>query len=189
MDIFYTGDWQRYHFWMINEVVPNANLAKIYTNMFEIIDMTPYIPHITDDMNRVKDAIYMRQNWFRENNCILEIPDNKICCGYCSVFELLVSFAKRIDKEWLGHGGEDHPELIFSVFMDNLYLTHYTNDILRNPIESENMQSRIARFVSNDVSDYGVGGLFPLYDRCESQKGKSLWHQMMPWLKENSDNW
>lgn len=169
--------------WVSSQVLSRYEKNK-YSKLLHFLSETPFCYVIQGDRNRVKDAIFMRRTWADENNVIFDVPDNEIYNGSCSVLEMLVSFAKRIDKEWTGVESDDHPEQIFAIFMTNLELDVYSDDRY-NPNIVEDI---VYKWMYGKIKRNGEGGLFPLYDKKSrhiDQRNKEMWLQMMPWINEN----
>lgn len=180
--------WREEYFkWMVSEVL-DARLRENYSILMNTLYDIEYKPLTNGDQNRVQDALYMRECWLSDNGITLEDCYRKFYCGEkstCSVLELLVSFAKRIDKEWISSDNEDHPEVIFALFLENLGLDTCTDArIARFGLWL--IRDIVNRWMDGKISRNGEGGLFPLYKRTSTdQRGKELWSQMMPWISEN----
>lgn len=177
--------WMLYMYWMCENVkLPCAR----YEMLAKLLHNIPFRSPIRSDKNRISDAIKMRQEWCSENEVIFDIPDNMICNGSCSVLELLVSFARRIDRDFTSVSVDDEPYIMFDHFLENLDLYRFTDSAFSKNEDRvyDYIIQIINRWMDGDIDSRGHGGLFPLeYHEDADQSGKSLWDQMMPYLGEN----
>lgn len=172
-------DWTYYMKDLCQEVCIDH---RQFSKLVSVLHSTPFTPKIKKDRNRVSDAICMRNRWCRDNDIVFDLPDNEICDGTCSVLELLVSFASRIDMEYTSTTREDHPEIMFWHFLENLELNNQANC----NFDEFKVEKILKRFIDGKINKNGHHGLFPLvYHKDVDQRGKELWDQMMPYIGEN----
>lgn len=141
-----------------------------YTKLFQRLFDTPFDPVLEADEARIDDGLEVRGRWYRS------IPDFP-----CSVLEVLLALADRMDSEYVGDPSEEGTNDIFYLFLDNLGLLYYTdrryNDLAIDNILEIWMERR---FHSN-----GDGSIFPLKYTRENQRDCSLWSQMQSYIIEN----
>ena len=125
------------------------------------------------DENRVYDGLELRCDFF---GCDVG-PDKP-----CSVLEMLVAFAIRIDNEYVGDCGKEQPELIFWEMIKNLGLDRYHDHAIRySDVEIDHI---VSDWMDRRIDYNGRGGLFPLKHTNRDQRDLELWVQMQEYVNE-----
>lgn len=129
------------------------------------------------DQNRAIDGINLRVDY--EEECLNDVYN---VSGKCTVLEMLVGLACRIETDIMGEPGEDDPERWFELFLSNLGLLAYTDD----HYDENQVQMILDDWMKRRISRNGQGGLFPLKDPyCKDQRHVEIWQQMQSYLLEN----
>ena len=159
-------DWLCHLMRAENEDIPL--LMHLYHRNFEY----PF----ANDMNRAQDGIDLRGRFLFEEHCESPLREGVPC----SILEMLVALAVRCDREITGVTGEDRPQNIFWMMIDNLGLKRAENWYEVDMI----LDIWMRRKYQKD----GKGGLFPLKKSSADQRKVEIWYQMGAWIYENFDD-
>lgn len=173
---------QNYFEWLCEMVHVDQGDRSWWILLKDLHNKTFYslIPH---DENRIYDGLELREDYMRE----LWYPKYEEIEGDCSVLEMLIGLARRMDYETVDPYNDDEPSHIvywFWEMIDNLGLIvfddesyverggmHYVSHILNNLVERKYSRS-------------GRGGLFPLLHNRKDQRRIEIWYQMSAYLLE-----
>lgn len=168
-------EWSKYGNWLIEKI--NNRHSHKYTKLLHFLHESPFIAYLDRDEDRLEDGIMLRDEFCSENKVPIYIFDYQ----YCTVLEMLVALALRIDNEWNGDPGEEHPEKIFWEMLKNLKLDKFTDQKFDNDRVLEILGIWITRGFDYD----GNGSIFPLKDTNRDQRNCEIWKQMQEYLSEN----
>lgn len=160
-----------YKIYLLREyMIEDQQYSKLLDRLFD----TPFVAILSSDINRVDDGLYLRTEYPRRISEVLqEYP--------CSVLEVLIALAKRMDIEYVGTPGLDRTHDIFYLFLDNLGLLYYNNRRYREREVYDILDTWMRRkFLSN-----GEGSIFPLHRCIRDQRNNSIWSQMQSYIIEN----
>ena len=134
------------------------------------------------DENRALDGENLRVRFFYESHTL---DDNyeEFLFEPCSVLEMLVALAFRMEKEYLMDwrpGTRDRTSERFWMLIDNLG----TDDNWSTKIDAK-VQHYVEQFLDRDYRFDGAGGLFPLKNCHEDQRNIEIWSQMQAYIMEN----
>ena len=139
------------------------------------------VPH---DENRASDGIELREEYLKEIN----YPRFVDICGECSVFEMLIGLARRMDFEtgdpYDFENSVDRTSYWFWEMIDNLDLIAFDDDSYVEYNGMDEVPKIIENFLERNYSRDGVGGLFPIYRSKEDQRKVEIWYQMNQYLNE-----
>ena len=145
-----------------------------------------FVPLIERDENRALDGLDLRDQfieseWYNQRD---EIE------GECTVFEMLVALAQRMDFETTGaydenSMGSDRTAYWFWEMTDNLGLTAYDDDSYVDLDGTTYVEQIIDEFVNREYDYDGTGGIFPLKHAEKDQRNVEIWYQMSAYLYEN----
>lgn len=165
----------------LNYLIWRGHLERmdLYSRLFSELHNIEFRWIIDRDGNRAADGVELRDDY--------EIPD--AYCGIidyfldrsCSVLEMLIGLAIRVDNDIIGDPAEEHPEKFFMEMIENLGLDRYTN--LR--FDDVAIHRRIDRWMERKFTSHGLGGLFPVYHDQRDQRDLEIWDQMNSYLNEN----
>jgi hypothetical protein len=99
----------------------------------------------------------------------------------CTVLEMLVALAQRLDSDIMGQPDIDETYYWFWLFIDNLHLRKFTDD----RFDEYQVRYIIEDWLNNRITFNGDGGLFPLKCPVRNQSSLPVWQQMSDYLKEN----
>jgi hypothetical protein len=105
--------------------------------------------------------------------------------GPCTVLEMLIGVAQRLDWELQGGRFERPASDWFWVLIDNLDLTWCENLEYSKPDSRAEVEFKVVRLLERGYSEDGNGGLFPLKSPKKDQRRVEIWYQMSAWVIEN----
>ena len=180
--------WDTYRDWLLEEVRftgnrklerPNRRLNILLPSDYELLMRTLHDIDfkwvIERDENRMKDGLALRYDFF---------DDNDIDGGFvrpCSVLEMLIGFAIRLDCEYIGDPGDPDPMDIFWKMICNLGLWMYDNDNFNEFAVEEKVDIWLKRGFRSD----GFGGIFPLKNVTFDCRNEEIWKLAMAYITEN----
>ena len=141
---------------------------------------------VKNDENRYQDGLYLRVQFTDEYNYAPEDICH-ILDGPCTVLEMLVAFAIRIDSEimWDPDVG-DRTAFWFWKMLENagLDLRRFSDEYFDKDciVELEDLLNRV---LSRHYDKFGNGGFFPISSYQKNFQRTELWHQMHFWISEN----
>lgn len=185
MDYSYEYDIERDYFNWLCELVHIDQIERSYWLLAKDMHRKEFIAYIDHDENRASDGIELREEYLRtvDYNGYLDM-DRK-----CSVFEMLVALAQRMDFEttdpndW--HDTGDTTSYWFWEMIENLGLMEF-DDSSYVELEGQTYVDWILDgFINRQYEANGEGGLFPLKGVCEDQREVEIWYQMNAYLYEH----
>lgn len=150
------------------------------TDFFWLIEM---------DENRAMDGLYLRNRYEHEGG-----TDGYN--GPCTVLEVLIALADRIDMVLDEVDGEFRVPIYFWEMLDNLGLTKYTDGSIigtesgygysleKDDLERDDIDYILERWMNRKYDSDGYGGLFPLRNPKEDQRDVELWYQASAYIIE-----
>ena len=148
-----------------------------YSRMLEFLLQYEFKPILNDDRNRAADGIWFRVLYFQ--NAGIDMPEEAIRAAPCSVLEMMVALAVRMDYI-AGDPGMDQTAKWFWMMIDNLDLTVATDE----NFNKDYIISCIDRWLCRLLEPNGVGGAFPLRNPMSDQRYTSIWTQMNEYILE-----
>ena len=139
------------------------------------------VPH---DENRASDGLELREEDLR---CI-NYPRYITISGECSVLEMLIGLARRMDFE-TGNPYDfddsiDRTSYWFWEMIDNLGLIAFDDESFVDYNGMKNVGKIVEKFLDRGYSRNGNGGLFPVVYSSEDQRRVEIWYQMNQYLNE-----
>lgn len=170
--------WEEYRSSMCAQL---GNMATRMSKMLKLLHSIPFRYMIKMDRNRVANAVYYRNQWMSDHSVVLDVPDNFIMDGSCSILELLFTFALKIDREYTSEDFIDHPEIFFWEFIENLNL----NRQLNSNFDEKYVRGVIDTFITRSYeADGRHGNIFIINDPDYDLRELQLWDQMQIYLTE-----
>lgn len=165
----------------LNYLIWKGHLERmdLYSKLFLELHNMEFVWEIERDENRAADGVDLRDDY--------EIPDeysgmiDDFMDRPCSVLEMLIGLAIRVDNDIVGDPAEAHPEKFFMEMIENLGLDKYTN--LR--FDDGAVHIRVDRWMDRKFTSHGLGGLFPVYHDQRDQRNLEIWDQMNSYVNEN----
>lgn len=173
--------WLDYGDWLVQKV---GFERKGYGSLMELMHVTPFTYRIERDRNRAEDGRYLRNEFAEEIGADPEMvvlwhesPD------MASVLEVLVALACRLENEYIGDPGSNHPEVIFWEMLCNL---GFDTPRARNAHFRMHYCYEILMYWTGRMYDRrGNGGLFPMRRTRRDQRKLEIWDQAMEYVSEN----
>lgn len=165
-----------YFAWLV-DLVEGAG----YTKLLEHLHKTTYIWRMPNDENRADDGEALRSRFLYEANYTnYDLPEKE-----CSVFEMLVALASRINDILIDIEGDDDTAKWFWMLLENLDLAGFSDNVIENHKVLDDINHYIGVFMERRYFRNGDGGLFPLKKAKENQRNVEIWYQMSAYLEEN----
>lgn len=135
---------------------------------------------IENDENRAEDGKELRRYFLEESSKDYDSIDP--ISGPCSVLEMLVALADRIDGDlmWDYDLGKRTDEW-FWMMVFNLEL----EDQIDFQFDQNYTDEIITRFLDREYDSDGKGGIFPLNSTENDQRKQEIWYQMQEYVQEN----
>ena len=162
-----------------------CNLASVersgytYYFLFNDLHLIDFFTKIERDNNRVEDGLQLRKEFGCED----------ILTGPCSVLEMIIALARRMDGIMYDNEIGPEPDYWFWRMMENLGLDRYFDceEYISEDKNSE-IQNIICTLLERRYSWNGRGGLFPLKDNgyLKDQRKVEIWYQMQSYLVEEN---
>lgn len=156
---------EKYFRWLLNYLGDCSNYTKLLKHLY-LID---YVCTIPLDKNRAEDGINLRSTFC--NNYIFKNSN-------CSMLELLIGIAIRIENDFMATEYCDRTSKWFWSMIESLGLNLYTND----NYSEEKVDQIIFRFLNHQYLPNGRGSLFYVPRNGVDFRNLQLWDQMNYWL-------
>ena len=159
---------------------------KEYGRLLLYLHETEFYSLVPNDDNRGVDGEQLRNHYFdevgptRPPSLPNDIPD-----GPCTVLEMIIGVAFRLEFELLGGQYERPAADWFWVLIDNLGLTGYTDQKMGYGIYILEVKAAVECLLERRYLEDGDGGLFPLKRPIKDQRRVEIWYQMSAWVIEN----
>lgn len=139
---------------------------------------TEYHAVIDNDDSRIGDGFLLRDIYVNNEWC--HDDANRLYRMPCSVLELLIGVAYRIENELAQSEYEKTMDEVFYDLLDNLDILYLDDAHFKTSVVAE----RVDVFMNRTYNPNGHGGLFPLNTTDRDQTRVELWNQMHAWLVE-----
>ena len=162
----------------------NEHAGKNYTILAKDLHKMPFRVVLDRDDNRVGDGLELREDYARTygEHVVYDSMSG------CSVLELLLGVAKRMDFELSDpYDANEHVHRYFWELIQNLGLDTYDDDSYFTIGGWFSCKDILDRFVDRNYRRNGQGGLFPLRYPKGDQRCVEIWYQMHAYLEENYD--
>ena len=165
---------------------PIVHSKVTYFDLANKLYHTDFRSSVYMDANRAEDGETLRL-WYAQLTSFYS--DYKILEEKpCSVLEMLIAFAERIDRDVIGKDidAPDRSAYWFWLMLGNLGLVGYRFcDALYNTEVDFLVGSILEVFLSRTYGRDGVGGLFPIKNESKVANEMELWAQMLAFFNEN----
>lgn len=138
---------------------------------------------LKEDENRLEDGKNLRNIYFEDNGVHVRFVD--CLCGPCSVLELLIGLAMRMDDILYDPNEEDGVlARSFWEMIENAALDGLSDDEWGyHPNPDRLVKGFVNVLLNREYPRKGL--LFPLKNRRKDCRKMELWYQMQEYLKEN----
>ena len=176
----------------VNEAYFRFLLAKVnettHVNLCSILHELEfsYQHDIFSDTNRASDGKELRYEFSvyageGVNNVAADEELGALLEKPCSVLEMMVALALRIDSDITGEPGINNSNFWFSTMLINLGLYSMNDSTVIDPVT---VCLLVNRFLARGYDEGGRGGLFPLLHPHRDQRLIGIWEQMSDYLAE-----
>lgn len=157
-----------------------------YGRLLLYLHETEFYSLVPNDDNRGVDGEQLRNHYFDEVGATSppSLP-NDVPNSPCTVLEMIIGVAFRLEFELLGGQYERPAADWFWVLIDNLCLSPYTDQKMGYGIYILEVKTAIERLLERQYLEDGDGGLFPLKHPKKDQRRVEIWYQMSAWVIEN----
>lgn len=180
---------EEYFTWLYN-LISKQKLS--YRKLCRELHLKTFGWSVPNDDNRCEDGLNLRNLFIEE--CDLDESHLEVryfLKGDCTVFEVLVSLAQRINELMYDlKNPEDHTARWFLEMVRNLglgiYVDGYNLGKDFDPVTEAKIDEILVTLIERTYDFYGRGGLFPLKRRPpKDQTNVEIWYQLMNYLDEN----
>ena len=161
---------------LANSIDPNS-----ITNLIVLLSNVQFDCTLHSDSPRVEDAFTLRDEYVEQAGS-LESSDRRLY-GPASVLEVLVVMAIRFDMEVYGDPGEPKPDVLFLGWLNNLGIV--VPDAEWSVENSNNILSKLSKWMQRSYGDDGKGSIFPLKSVTFGFSESDMWRQMHIFYYEN----
>jgi len=172
-----------------------AGRGKRYKKLCDQLHEKPFRWFVPNDDNRAADGVFLRERFIEEmglDDSHLEVES--LMKRKCTVFEMLVALARRLDDTMYDPDRPDRNnnalsrwflELLKNLKLDRFY-DNLTPDWRFGPMDEAEVDEILEILLERSYDFYGNGSLFPLKGSTPKDLAKvEIWYQMMYYLAEN----
>jgi hypothetical protein len=166
-----------YFKWLYSQV-ENAKLKNprgTYWRLLRVLHMKEFVWFVPNDDNRLEDGRQLRYDFLQETD-IQGVDDHWMEIG-CSMLELLVALAKRLEFE----DGKTADGWFYQM-LKNIGLEDLNDSIAWS---EQDVIEVLETVIWRTYKPNGRGGLFPLRHPDQDQREVELWYQLNAYLLEN----
>lgn len=160
----------RYYKWIISLVCDDQYDSRYYSKLLYDLDNIEFTWIDELDANRAADGLYLRESFAMAHDCVMRK-------GPCSVLEMMIGLACRIEREYLEDGGANE---FFWCMIKSLGL--YLNDDYN--YDPERTSKAVHVMLNREYDRDGKGGLFRLSNPPENLRRVEIWQQAIWYLNE-----
>lgn len=172
--------WDDYFLFLISEYGLNNRKGRSRSKLLEMLHNIPFRYIIERDENRAADGQELRNHYLIPDE--YEEYSEEFMNRDCSVFEMLIALAVRMDDEYVGDPSNPLPEEMFWEMIRNLDLY----DIININFDNVKIINIVNRWLDRDFTKKGRGSIFPIYGSdFEDQREIEIWDQMNAYIYEN----
>lgn len=155
-----------------------SNRSRLLKNLHEL----KFYSLVPNDDNRAEDGKQLREI-FCEREGLQALSLSRL--GDCSVLEMLIGLAYRLEDDSLDSYWEKSAANWFWILIDNIGLSWCTDSALLEPGNSGDVRTKIGILLDRTYRSDGEGGLFPLRYPKHNQREVEIWYQMSAYILEN----
>lgn len=157
--------------------------SREYDKLLNELHGIDFYSLIPNDDNRGEDGKQLRERFEDEEGGPqgLSLSHDKPC----TVLEMLIGLAYRLEFESANSPWEKTPEEWFWILLDNLGLGWCDNKTLLQMKNTDIIHQKIGILLDRRYESDGNGGLFPLKNQRKDQRCIEIWYQMSAYIIEN----
>lgn len=162
-----------YFAWMYQLVFPDRNDIS-YRRLLMYLNNVTFYPVLDMDENRVQDGEDLRYRFGYENRHIDPGIGTLLDCRPCSVLEMMVALALRIEESIMADPqmGNRIPHWFFEM-LRSLGLDDMTDEMF----DRRRVTNIIRNFLERKYAADGKGGLFTIPDSVRDMRNAEIWYQ------------
>ena len=153
-----------------------------YSKLLDYLHTVEFYSLVPNDDNRCADGEQFRNIFIDE---VSPTKASSLPSGPCTVLEMLLGLAYRLEFELSGGIHEQTASDWFWVLIENLGLDWYDDVELERESSFSDVNSILEILLERRYSVNGDGGLFPLVHTIKDQRRIEIWYQMSAWVIEN----
>jgi len=180
----YVTDYEQDYFQWLCDLVQVDTMEKSWKLLAMTLHNIEFYSLVDHDDNRGYDGEELREEYLRMTNYPRYLEIN----GECSVFEMLIGLARRLEFETCDpfdvKDDGDHVAEWFWELLDNLGLKPFDDEHFYTFGGEDEVKERVFIFLARKYDSDGFGGLFPLEHPKEDQRDVEIWRQMSSYLFE-----
>lgn len=177
-------EYSDYFYWLCEMVYIDGRYNdQSFYKLAEILFEEDYYWRISYDDDRAGDGLDLRHRYKYEGG--EEDPD-----GSCSVLEMLIALADRMEQIMDELDGECKTPMFFWQMIENLRLDGYSDDAFQNRTGAaynrfkQQILKKLYFWMDRKFSYNGKGGLFPLKHPRKDQREVDYWYQANAYIME-----
>lgn len=171
-----------YFKWLANIAIPYENN---YKQLLSTLVQINFEPSMEEDNNRAIDGINFRKHFGNVNEVPKELIDHYLMNEPCSLLEMMVSLAFRMEESIMYDSDKgDRTHIWFKEMLTSLDLigqTDYNYNL-------DYINYRINIFNTRNYCKNGYGGLFTIHDDNRDMREYEIWYQMNWYVNEIDRN-
>lgn len=171
---------EEYFFWLCS-IVGADDPDPSYIKLMRALHRFDFYTIVDNDINRGEDGKRLRDDFMHLYD-MASCPEIE---GPCTVLEMLIGLAIRIDEDIMWEEGENRTSIWFWTMIENLGLDVLDDEAFEDCDAYETVENVLCVFLSRSYSKDGVGGLFPLKNPAKDQRDVEIWYQMNAYFVEN----
>lgn len=158
-----------------------------YTHLMYRLWQYPYRPGNQYDSNRASDGVDFRYYSFAYDMGLPYelIDESSIYNMPCSVLEMMVALAKRIEVDYMSNWREDRTYVWFWRMIDSLGLQSYDDWSWDSYSENNPVDTALDRFMAGLYEPDGRGSLFIIKDQEYDCRLYEIWANAQKWIHDN----
>lgn len=152
----------------------NPYYHKLLRMLFEI----DFYWSMDNDLNRADEGLSLREEFVNQYRCYNEDFDCDFFNNSCSVLEMLIALATKIDDELMWNPDKgDRTSVWFWEMIDNLGLGNLDDDEFISCFSNEVVEENLDIFMGRKYNTNGFGGLFPIQKCNKNLRKLDIWKQ------------
>ena len=166
-----------YFEWLCDYITVPGVKTNEYESALKFLFSVTFVEKNSMDINRIKDALNLRNEYFREIGVRNEVDEDT---SDASVFEVLAALSIRCERDIIGEPGNEIWGRLFWEMLHNVKV-----DMNNDTFDPTIAMGYIHKWLDREYKPNGVGGVFPLKKCFEDQTQRELWYQMQSYISEN----
>jgi hypothetical protein len=180
-----TLDINRDYFEWLCSLVGDSKISRhSYAKLLDYLHHTEFTFVIPMDENRCIDGANLRYRYGLEHNIDGPVIASCLDNEPCSILEMMVALAVRVEEQIMGTPGRNCPGRWFWMMIRSLGL----QDMYDKNFDGEYVNFVVWRFLNLEYKRDGEGGLVHIPGILEDLRSMEIWYQMMRYLSNYRRN-